>query len=88
MDNAFRSQMCDLCEILCFLDTDAVPLPEEIEQNIRVVLRDALFPYWIDAQMPKGEAAIRCCIAVGEKWGLEDTNAFQKALAALENMEK
>lgn len=88
IDNEFRSQMGDLCEILCFLDTDAVPLPEEIEQNIKLVLRDALFPYWAEAQMPKGESALRCCTAVGEKWGLEDTNAFQKALAALENMEK
>jgi len=83
MDKDFLSQMSDLCEILIFLDTDAVPLPEEIAQNIKVIQRDALFPHWVEAQTAKKEAAaIECCVAVGKKWGLEDTKAFQKALDA------
>jgi hypothetical protein len=83
MDEDFYSQMSDLCTTLCFLDTDAVPLPEEIGQNIKMLQRDALFPHWVDAQITKGEAAVECCVAVGKKWGLEETNAFQKALAVL-----
>jgi len=83
-DNNFYSQMSDLCAILSFLDTDAVPLPEEIDQNIKLIQREALFPHWVDAQMPKGEAALECCINVGKKWGLGETEAFQKALAALQ----
>jgi len=80
-DNDFYSQMSDLCAILSCLDTDAVPLPEEIEQNIKKI-QGALFPHWVDAQMPKGEDALECCITVGKEWGLEETEAFQKALAA------
>jgi len=80
-DNAFYSQMSDLCAILCCLDTDVISLPEEIEQNIKKIQR-ALFPHWVDAQMPKGEDALECCITVGKEWGLEETEAFQKALAA------
>jgi hypothetical protein len=83
LDKDFYSQMSDLCTILCFLDTDAVHLPEEIEQNIKMIQRDALFPYWVDAQINKGDDALECCVAVGQKWGLEETGAFQKALAAL-----
>jgi hypothetical protein len=81
-DEDFYSQMSDLCTILCFLDTDAVRLPEEIEQNIKMIQRDALFPHWVDAQIKKGEEALERCVAVGQRWGLEDTNAFRKALAA------
>merc|ERR1712100_224473 len=88
MDKDFYSQMSDLCEVLCFLDTDAVRLPEEIEQNIKMLQRDALFPQWVDAQIPNGEAALKCCVAVGQKWGLEETNAFRKAFAALEKNNK
>jgi hypothetical protein len=87
LDNAFYSQISDLCEVLCLLDDSAVSLPEEIEKNIKVLQSDALFPHWVDAQTPKGEAALECCIAVGQKWGLGETRAFEKALAALENVQ-
>lgn len=87
VDKNFYSQISELTEILCFLDTSAVYLPEEIEQNIKVLQSDALFPHWVTAQTPKGEAALERCIAVGRKWGLEETDAFQKALAALENVQ-
>merc|ERR1719198_1039643 len=86
LDTDFYSQMSDMAQILCFLDTSAVPLSEEIERNIKVLQSDALFPHWVDAQTPKGEAALECCVAVGQKWGLEETSAFQKALSALENV--
>jgi hypothetical protein len=85
MDQDFYSQMGDLCSILVLLDTNVVPLPEEIDQNIKMIQRDALFPYWVDSQITKGADAIECCIVVGQKWGLEETDAFQKALAALKN---
>jgi hypothetical protein len=48
-----------------------------------MIQRDALFPHWVDAQINKGDDALECCVAVGQKWGLEETGAFQKALAAL-----
>jgi hypothetical protein len=86
LDKDFHSQMSDLAQILCFLDTTAVPLPEETERNIKVLQSDALFPHWVDAQTPKGEAALECCVSVGQKWGLEETGAFQKALQALEKV--
>merc|ERR1712139_530492 len=85
LDNDFYSQISDLCQILCFLDTSAVPLPEEIDRNIKVLQSDALFPHWVDSQIPKGETALEFCVAVGQKWGLEETSAFQKVVAALEN---
>merc|ERR1712159_488491 len=88
LDTDFYSQMSDLAQILCFLDTSAVPLSEEIEQNIKVLQSDALFPHWVDSQIPNGEAALEFCVAVGQKWGLEETSAFQKAVAALENITK
>jgi len=86
-DKDFYSQMSDLCSILCFLDKDAVPLPEEIEQNIKKVQRDALYPHWVTGQKAKEEAAaLECCINVGQKWGLQETAAFQDALAAFEKL--
>merc|ERR1719359_2765081 len=88
LDKDFYSQISDLCQILCFLDTSAVRLSEEIERNIKVLQSDALFPHWVDAQIPKGEAALKCCVAVGQKWGLEETSAFQKAVAALDKVQE
>jgi hypothetical protein len=82
-DKEFYSQMSGLCEILCFLDTTAVPLPEGVQQNIQL-MQGGLFPHWVEAQIANGNAALECCIAVGEEWGLEETPAFQKALTALE----
>jgi hypothetical protein len=87
MDNVFYSQMSSLSEILSFLDTDAIVLPEEIEQNIRLLQQDRLFPHWVEAQESKGEAALKCCISVGNKWKLGETEAFQKAVAALEKFD-
>merc|ERR1740138_286586 len=86
-DKDFYSQMSDLCETLYFLDTDAVPLPAEIDQNIQKVQRDALYPHWVTGQKAKEEAAaLECCINVGQKWGLQETAAFQDALAAFEKL--
>jgi hypothetical protein len=47
LDAMFSSLINDLCEILSFLDTDAVPLTEEVEKNIQLVQREALFPNWV-----------------------------------------
>jgi hypothetical protein len=84
IDKVFNSQMSSLSEILSFLDIDAVVLPAEIEQNIRLLQQELLFPHWVDAQSSKGEAALKCCLSVGSKWKLEETKAFQNALEAFE----
>jgi len=81
-DKDFYSQMSGLCETLYFVDTDAVPLPAEIDQNIQR-MQQGLFPHYVDAQMPNGKDALETCIAIGSKWRLEETEAFQKAQAAL-----
>jgi len=81
-DKDFYSQMSSLCEILYFLDTSAVPLPEEIDQNIKR-MQQGLFPHYVDAQIPNGKEALETCIAIGSKWRLEETEAFEKTLAAL-----
>lgn len=88
LDKDFYSQISQLVEILCFLDTSAVSLPDEIERNIKLLQSDALFPHWVDAQTSEGEAALECCVAVGKKWGLEETSAYQKACAALETVQE
>jgi len=85
MDKKFFSQIDELCVTLSFLDTDAVPLPEGTEQIVQLVQRDGLFPNWVRGQTPKGEAAVRHCLVIGKKWQLEETEAFQKALASLES---
>jgi hypothetical protein len=84
VDNVFFSQISDLCEILGFLDTDAVPLPEETCKNIQWIQRQGLFPNWVRGMIPNGEDAVRLCLVIGKKWQLEDTKAFQEALASLE----
>jgi hypothetical protein len=85
MDDEFFSQINDLCEILGFLDTGAVPLPEGTYKNIQLIQRQVLFPNWVRGQIPHGEAAVRLCLVIGKKWRLEKTEAFQQALASLEN---
>jgi hypothetical protein len=85
MDKEFFSQINDLCEILSFLDTDVVPLSEGTCENIQLIQRQGLFPNWVRGMIPNGEAAVRLCLVVGKKWQLEDTAAFQEALASLES---
>jgi hypothetical protein len=83
LDNMFFSQINDLCEILSFLDTDAVPLTEEVEKNIRLIQQEGLFPYWFLGQSRKGEAAARVCLGIGKKWQVEEIGTFEQALASL-----
>lgn len=84
MDKEFFSQIKDLSEILTFLDTDVVPLPEETKKNIQMIQRDGLFPNLVRGQMPHGEVAVTLCLSIGQKWQLEETEAFQTALASLQ----
>jgi len=84
VDAAFYSQLARICEILKNLDTSAVFLPEEIDQNIHGLKREALWPNWFDGEMKKGEAAAQRCIAIGKEWKLEETERYQSALAKLE----
>lgn len=85
IDSNFFSQINDLCEILSFLDTDAVPLPAVIDKKIKLVQQEGLFPNWVRGQKPKGEAALSLCLAIGKKWQLQETAAFQEALASSES---
>jgi len=84
VDAAFYSQLATICEILKKLDTEAVFLPEEIDQNIHQLKREALWPNWFDGEMKKGEVAARRCLAIGKEWKLEETERYQNALAKLE----
>jgi len=88
IDAAFYTQLATICEVLKNLDTSAVFLPEEIDQNIQGLKREALWPNWFDGELKKSDAAARRCLAIGQEWGLEETPRYQEALAKLEdNME-
>jgi len=84
LDDAFFCLINDLCEILSFLDTDAVTLAEQVEKNIQLLQREALFPNWVLGELRKGENATRLCLVIGKKWQLEETDAFRKAAVSLE----
>jgi hypothetical protein len=84
LDAAFYFQLATICEVLNNLDTSAVFLPEEIDQNIQLLKREALWPNWFDGEMKKGEAAARQCLAIGREWKLEESECYQNALAKLE----
>jgi hypothetical protein len=84
VDAAFYSQLATICEILKNLDTSAVFLPEEIDQNIQLLKGEALWPNWFDGELKKSEAAARRCLAIGKEWKLEETERYQNALAKLE----
>jgi hypothetical protein len=84
VDAAFYFQLATICEILKNLDSSAVLLPEEIDQNIQLLKREALWPNWFDGEIKKGEAAARRCLAIGKDWNLEEMERYQNARARLE----
>jgi hypothetical protein len=84
VDAAFYSQLNTLCEILSRLDTSAVFLPTEIADNIQLLKQEALWPNWFTGEKMKGVAPAMQCLAIGKEWKLEETKAYQDALATIE----
>jgi len=81
LDKDLYSQFHVLCEVLSFLDVDAVPLPEETATNIQSLFREALFPNWIRlAERFNGDAGAGACLRVGMQWKLDNIESFQNAL--------
>merc|ERR1712072_1382815 len=87
-DAAFYSQLNTLCEILHTLDTSAVVLCQELAENIHSLKREAFWPNWFTGEKMKGEAAAMRCLAIGKEWNLEESEAYQNALATVNSSSK
>jgi hypothetical protein len=82
-DAAFYSQIGSLCEILNSLDTAAVPLSPDITESIQSLKREVFWPNWFVGERIKGEVTGKRCLAIGKAWILEESEAYQKALATM-----
>jgi len=82
LDRDLYAQFHCLSEILSFLDFTAVTLPEEIATNAQDLIQQVLFPNVIMlAEKFDGDIGAKTWLHFGMQWHLENTEAFQTALA-------